>query len=350
MNSNYYVTVKSNNRTGKVSMASIRDVARRAGVGVGTVSRVINGNGYVSADTKKKIEKAIEELEYTPNELARNLFRNKTGIVGILVPDVDHPFFSSYVRQTEATLYELGYKTLISSTIGVSNREEEFLDMLDRNMVDGIIVGSHTLKGEKYLKRKHTIISFDRDFGPEIPMIGSDHVTGGRLAAEVLIQNKCKKVLNIYGVSPNIVANDKHTVLKKTLKKQGIEVVDQILEWNRFGHEDYWESARKIMENFDGIDGVFGTDQPVLNIMHLALKAGIKIPEELKIVTYDGMDISRLVYPEATSIRQNVKMLAELSANSVVDLIENRRPVPNKQIIPVELYQGQTTYPVDMVI
>lgn len=129
MNSNYYVTVKSNNRTGKVSMASIRDVARRAGVGVGTVSRVINGNGYVSADTKKKIEKAIEELEYTPNELARNLFRNKTGIVGILVPDVDHPFFSSYVRQTEAALYEVGYKTLISSTIGVSNREEEALAM-----------------------------------------------------------------------------------------------------------------------------------------------------------------------------------------------------------------------------
>ena len=84
--------------------------------------------------------------------------------------------------------------------------------------------------------------------------------------------------------------------------------------------------------------------------LHLALKAGIKIPEELKIVTYDGTDISRLVYPEATSIRQNIKMLAELSANSVVDLIENRRPVPNKQIIPVELYQGQTTYPVDTAI
>ena len=89
-------------------MASIRDVARRAGVGVGTVSRVLNGTGYVSADTKKKIENAIEELEYKPNELARNLFRNKTGIVGVLVPDVDHPFFSSYVRQTEAALYGLG--------------------------------------------------------------------------------------------------------------------------------------------------------------------------------------------------------------------------------------------------
>ena len=116
MNSNYYVTVKSNNRTGKVSMASIRDVARRAGVGVGTVSRVINGNGYVSADTKKKIEKAIEELEYTPNELARNLFRNRSGIIGVLVPDLDHPFFSAFARETEVALYKLGYKTMSASS------------------------------------------------------------------------------------------------------------------------------------------------------------------------------------------------------------------------------------------
>ena len=138
-------------------MASIRDVARKAGVGVGTVSRVLNGTGYVSADTRKKIESAIEELQYKPNELARNLFRNKTGIVGILVPDVDHPFFSSYVRQTEAALYEMGYKTLIGNTIGISNREREFLDMLDRNMVDGIITGSHTLEGDEYLKRRRQL-------------------------------------------------------------------------------------------------------------------------------------------------------------------------------------------------
>ena len=189
MNSNYYVIVKSNNRTGKVGMASIRDVARRAGVGVGTVSRVINGTGYVSADTRKKIESAIEELQYKPNELARNLFRNKTGIVGILVPDVDHPFFSSYVRQTEAALYEMGYKTLIGNTIGISNREREFLDMLDRNMVDGIITGSHTLEGDEYLKRKKTIVSLDRDFGSGIPMVGSDHMSGGEMAANILIKN-----------------------------------------------------------------------------------------------------------------------------------------------------------------
>lgn len=97
---------RSEMRQVRRSMASIRDVAQRAGVGVGTVSRVLNGNGYVAEDTRKKIEMAISELEYTPNELARNLFRNKTGLIGVLVPDLDHPFFSSFVRETEIALYK----------------------------------------------------------------------------------------------------------------------------------------------------------------------------------------------------------------------------------------------------
>lgn len=86
-------------------MASIRDVAQKAGVGVGTVSRVINGSGYVAEKTREKIENAIHELEYTPNELARNLFKNRTGIIGVLVPDLDHPFFSAFARETEIALY-----------------------------------------------------------------------------------------------------------------------------------------------------------------------------------------------------------------------------------------------------
>ena len=79
-------------------MASIRDVAQKAGVGVGTVSRVINGSGYVAEDTRKKIESAIRELEYTTNELERNLFKNRTGIIGVLVPDLDHPFFFRFCK------------------------------------------------------------------------------------------------------------------------------------------------------------------------------------------------------------------------------------------------------------
>ena len=90
-------------------MASIREVAQEAGVGVGTVSRALNGSGYVSPGTRKKIEKAAKKLNYTPNELARNLYHNKTGIVGVIVPDLDHPFFSAVVKHIEMELYGQGF-------------------------------------------------------------------------------------------------------------------------------------------------------------------------------------------------------------------------------------------------
>lgn len=105
-------------------MASIREVAQEAGVGVGTVSRALNGSGYVSPETRKKIEKAAKKLKYTPNELARNLYHNKTGIVGVIVPDLEHPFFSSLVKHIEMELYEQGYKTMICNTVGISRREQ----------------------------------------------------------------------------------------------------------------------------------------------------------------------------------------------------------------------------------
>ena len=163
-------------------MASIREVAQEAGVGVGTVSRALNGSGYVSPETRKKIEKAAKKLN-TPNELARNLYHNKTGIIGIIVPDLEHPFFSSLVKYIEMELYEQGYKTMICNTVGISRREQEYLDMLERNMADGIITASHGLEVSAYMKQAKPIVSIDRDLGPRIPLIGCDHGKGGRAHA-----------------------------------------------------------------------------------------------------------------------------------------------------------------------
>ena len=126
-------------------MASIRDVAKKAGVGVGTVSRALNGTGYVAEDTKAKILAVAAELDYQPNELARNLFRNRTGIIGIVVPDMENPFFSKLLKHMEIQLYKNGYKAMICNTIEISNREQDFIDMLRQNVMDGIITGAHSL-------------------------------------------------------------------------------------------------------------------------------------------------------------------------------------------------------------
>jgi len=97
-------------------MATIQDVAKHAHVGVGTVSRVLNGKGYVKETTRQKIEASIEALNYTPNEMARNLFFRKCGIVAVIVPEVSHPFFAQFVSEAEKFLCEEGFQTMICNT------------------------------------------------------------------------------------------------------------------------------------------------------------------------------------------------------------------------------------------
>ena len=143
---------------GGVNMASIKDVAQKAGVGVGTVSRVLNNSGYVSDETREKIEEAMKNLQYTPNELARNLYHKKSGIIAVLVPTVEIPFFAELVHDIEAELYNEGFKIMLCNTDKAHNAELEYLDMLNRHIVDGVITGVHSLDVEEYKKIKKPTI------------------------------------------------------------------------------------------------------------------------------------------------------------------------------------------------
>lgn len=324
-------------------MAGIKDVAKEAGVGVGTVSRAINNTGYVSPATRKKIDKAIQKLNYTPNELARNLFRNRSGIVGVIVPDLDHPFFSCLVKNIEMQLYQQGYKTMVCNAVGVSDREREYLDMLERNVVDGIITGSHCLDGEEYLRHEKPIVSIDRDFGPKIPIVGSDHMMGGEFAAELMIRDGRRNVLQIAGVSPHILANERHMAFQRRLEEHHINVQSVSMDWNVFSWKAFYETAQKFMDNYPDIDGIFAGDLGVVACINIAMQRGMRIPEDISLVGFDATSVTQMVYPHITSIRQNVGQLAEVSVNTLLDQIERRRDILHRQILNVDVCYGQTT-------
>ena len=115
----------------------------------------------------------MRELDYTPNELARNLFHKKTGIIAVLVPTVAHPFFAEFVEYVEAELYNCGYKTMLCNTVKEENAELEYLDMLNRHIVDGVITGVHSLDVEEYLKIHKPIVALDRYLGEDIPVVAA---------------------------------------------------------------------------------------------------------------------------------------------------------------------------------
>ncbi len=174
-------------------MATIKDVAERVGVTVTTVSRVLNNRGYISEATRQKVYEVMKELDYQPNEIARSLFRKKSNIIGIIIPTVSHPFFSELSNYIEYYAYNSGYKVILCNSHLDRTKEKEYVDMIRRHKVDGIIMGSHTLEIDEYINLNLPIVTFDRCIDESIPYVSSDNYGGGKLATNLLIEKGCKK-------------------------------------------------------------------------------------------------------------------------------------------------------------
>lgn len=324
-------------------MASIKDVAKKANVGVGTVSRVLNNSGYVSEKTRLKIEEAMRELNYIPNELARNLLHKKTGIVAVLVPNVSNPFFAEFLEHAENELHKYGYKTMLCGTSKDGNAEREYLDMLNRHMVDGIIMGTHSLDVEEYRNIKKPIVALDRYLGEDIPVVAVNHKNGGRLAAEILIKNGCRSVLHFRGAAAvDSPYHERHNVFEKIMYENSVKVYTYELQWNRFDIEYYRQAVSDIMKYDMEFDGVFGVDSIAIECMNELIRRHKKIPGDVKIVAYDGTAITKIVEPPITSIVQPIEGLAIQAVQLIIELVNGKVYKNKKIILDVSLREGKT--------
>lgn len=322
----------------------IRDVAKEAHVGVGTVSRYLNESGYVSKESREKVEKAIRDLDYQPNELARNLYHNRSGIIGLIVPDLESPFFSKLSKYIEISLYEKKYKTMICNTVGVSNREKEYLGLLERNVVDGIIVASHTLHGDEYLRINCPILAMDKDFKGQIPLIHSDHKKGGEIAAETMINAGCRNILQFTPSSKvTTPSNQRHIIFEKICRENGVKVTTIETNWNRFSNSYYLKYIKEEMDKYEGtgFDGVFTADIPAIACMNLLKQRGYRIPEDIKIMGYDAVDEIYMTDPPLTSIAQNISELGVRCADTILDIIAGRK-YEKHQVLDVKLVRGKS--------
>ncbi|MDR1787092.1 MAG: LacI family DNA-binding transcriptional regulator [Treponema sp.] len=325
-------------------MSTIKDVAKKAGVGVGTVSRVINYSGAVSSTTRQRVEQIIEEMNFVPSQLARNFNRSKNFLVGLIVPDIAHPFFGEFIRHAENELYQRGYKALVCNTIQQSDREQVFLDMLRYREVDGIITGSHSLDIEAYLAVKAPLAALDRRLGAEIPVVHADHVKGGRLAAERLLRSGCKHIAQFTGDSlVTLPAYDRHTAFAEALNGTGVSLTSIPNQWNRFDFSYHLEQVKQTLDEYREIDGIFGVDLIACAALKAASQRGIAVPDQLKIVGYDGTCISAFTPKTITTVVQPIADLAAAAVSAVIDRIEKRPIGQNEITLDVYLREGETT-------
>jgi DNA-binding LacI/PurR family transcriptional regulator len=325
-------------------MANIKDVAKKAGVGIATVSRVLNNSGYVKKETRDKIEKVITEIGYVPNEIARSMTKQQTNIVAFVLPNSSHIFFSELLYYVENELYEHGYKLMVCNSASNLDKELDYISMLKKNRVDGIIFLTSS-DIEKYLSPSLPIISFDRHF-KDIPFVASDNYHGGRLAAEVLLNSNPKKMLFIGDDAQGELSS-----ITTEVSKRRIGFSDYLNEKNYTNYKiiEYPQGKEYIPvdhihdligENLD-CDAIFAISDILAHIVIETLEShGKRVPEDVKVIGYDGVNSYLNLGKQISSIKQPVENLAKVMSDSILKRIQGKHV--DSTILPVEFKIGDT--------
>ncbi len=327
-------------------MATINDVAKLAGVSRGTVSNVIN-NVKVRKESYIAVKKAIEELGYVPNQYARALKTNKTNTIALILPTIWNPFFSELTFYVEKEARKRGYKLLLCNSDDDYKIELTYITMAKENKVDGIISITYS-DIEAYISSKIPIVTLERYFGEETPFITSDNIGGGELAAQKLTEFGCKKITCIgRAASKNKAVKDRAAGFKNYCEKNNIS-------YDIFYSENSSEIKRNfnewidkyIKDNFSGkknFDGIFTvTDRYAQTIIDKLNNCGLKVPEDVQIIGFDGAKSYRNEIIKITTIRQPIEKLAEEAVKSLDNLISGEE-VSKRIILPISFIQGETT-------
>jgi LacI family sucrose operon transcriptional repressor len=327
-----------------MTMPTIRDVAEKAGVSVTTVSRVLNNRGYISEHTRKKVYQAMEELDYQPNEVARSLFRKKSNIIGLIVPSIAHPFFGELTSYVEYYAYCRDYKVLICNSMLDAAKEQEYIAMLRRNQVDGIIMASHTLEVEEYKKLDLPVVTFERFISDKIPYVTSDNYQGGKMAVELLLERGCKKIAHMCGsLHLDMLANQRHQAFLDVARERGAVCCTVETDMNAFEVNKYERLLTDLLTEQPDIDGLFlNSDLMALVAITVCRKLGKRIPEDVKLVGYDDVLLASLTSPQITTIRQPLDKMSELAVQLLESLIQGES-VKVENCLPVELIERETT-------
>ncbi|RHW43565.1 LacI family transcriptional regulator [Neobacillus notoginsengisoli] len=322
-------------------MATIKQVAKLAGVSVATVSRVLNDSGYVQADTRKKVEEAIKQLDFIPNEVARSLFKKESRLVGLLLPDITNPFFPELARGIEDELQKEGYYLLFGNSDEKLEKELNYIQTFVKNNVVGLISATNLADKSNYEHLSLPIVFLDR--GPECEYsVFSDGKEGGRIAARELIKRGSEKITVLKGPSHVLPAQER---FQGTIEVLGQSNVDfQVISTTSFSFLEAKAWAKEIFEKYPDTDGIIASNDITASaILHEALQQGKAIPDELQIIGYDDIQQSSLLFPSLSTIRQPIYEMGKEAARVLISLIKGEMIEQSQIKLAVSFVDRNTT-------
>lgn len=322
---------------------TIYTIAREAGVSVSTVSRFLNGSANVSEEKRNAIENVVRKYNYRPNAIARNLSKQKTRMLGFILPDVTHPFYGTTFIEAEKRAMELGYTILLCNTmndnmLNNTRMEERYIDILSEKLVDGVImIGGHINEIDVppgYIKKVNRLI----ESVPVVMINGEIEdldcyrvVTRDELGIRALINHlislnheKIGFVGGALGIQPT---NKRLEAVKRGLAVHGIEFKEEWFVGSGFNIDTGIEAFEQILQMDDRPTAVVCiNDLVAIGIIHSAIKFGLSIPQDLSVAGFDNIYLTEYMIPRVTTVDLNLKKLGRMAVDTLVQCLNGKSP------------------------
>lgn len=331
-------------------MVSIKDVAKLAGVSVSTVSRVINKRGKTSKETEEKVWRAIEILQYRPNLLARSLRSQKTKLLGLLVPDIDSPFFARLAKYIEEAAYQKGYNLILCNVGEDPKREKDYLEVLVQRQVEGIIfprVSDESLLVRIPYLSKIPYVILDRTLEKEeAPTVKLDNVAAGMLAATHLLELGHRKFACITGPQKISVSRERLEGFLTTLTQAGISAENIFVVEGDFKIDGGRKGMERILDHLSPPFALFCmNDMMAFGAIQMARERGWRVPEDISVVGLDNNPLCEVFSPPLTTVAQPFDQIAKAGITLLCKLIEGKKVRKKSITVSPYLVTRQSTAP-----
>ncbi len=324
--------------------ATIFDVAKRANVSIGTVSRVLNNRDRVSAETRDRVLLAIRELDYHSNAFAQGLASQQTDTIGLVIPQVNDPFYFGIVRGIEDTVTTAGYSLLIASQPHHTS-ENHYMRLFRRGHVDALILTAIDVfpnEIQEMTKSGLPVIMVQQDAGKNVSAVLVDNYGGAAALTEHLLDHGCRRIAYIAGTDHTPVNKERLRALRDTLKAHGLSLPESLVF-----HGDYLRGSgaaamRQILDLPERPDAVFAAnDQMAADAMVVAQERGLNVPEDIAIVGFDDVPLASYVSPALTTVHQPIYEQGVYAARMALDMLKTSDqqppPTPPRIILPTTL-------------
>ncbi len=334
-----------------MTVVTLRDVAKAAGVSVSTASRALldKGQAYrISERTVQSIKEQAQRLGFQHNAMARSLQSQRSRLIGVVVPDVANPFFAAITKEVALRAESQGLSVLLADSRESTSVEVKLLSQLYSRRVEGLIVCPVGLSKdhlEEVDSSGTPLVIVDRCF-PNTSMVSvmSDNRSGAQLGVDQLLSHGHRVIGCIQGLPGTLPNEMRLSEIRKQLKERGIALSDSLVAGCNFTEQSGYDAAIQLLQQRPDITALFALCSPsAFGVMRAAEQLQRRIPDELSLITFDHSPAADLLRTPLTTISQDVEQLGQLAANLLVDqILTGKKSRTKKYVIPVRMAVRQS--------